>query len=138
MKQRVPVSEIMSKDLVTLTPNQSLEEAEKLFKDHNIRHVPIVEGDRLVGVLSHTDLLRISFSELDEENETVVPVVYDMYTIPQVMTKTPVSVEINATIKETVEILSKQSFHSLPVVDNEKLVGIITTTDLLNYMLAQY
>lgn len=138
MKQRVPVSEIMSKDLVTLTPNQSLEEAEKLFKDHNIRHVPIVEGDRLVGVLSHTDLLRISFSELDEENETVVPVVYDMYTIPQVMTKELVSVGIDATIKETVEILSKQSFHSLPVVDNEKLVGIITTTDLLNYMLAQY
>lgn len=44
MKQRVPVSQIMTKELVTLNPTQTLYDAEKLFKTHNIRHIPVVEG----------------------------------------------------------------------------------------------
>ncbi len=138
MKQRVPVTQIMSKDLVTLNPTQSLYDAEKLFNKHSIRHIPVVEGERIVGVISRSDLLRISFADLNENEETVDSVVYDMYTIPQVMTRIPVSVESDATVKEVAEILAKQSFHSIPVVDNGKLVGIVTTTDLINYLLEQY
>jgi len=128
----------MSKDLVTLNPTQSLYDAEKLFNKHSIRHIPVVEGERIVGVISRSDLLRISFADLNENEETVDSVVYDMYTIPQVMTRVPVSVESDATVKEVAEILAKQSFHSIPVVDNGKLVGIVTTTDLINYLLEQY
>ena len=52
MKQRVPVSQIMSKDIVTIDPTNTLYEAEALFKKHHIRHIPVVEGRKLVGVLS--------------------------------------------------------------------------------------
>lgn len=138
MKQRVPVTEIMTKDLVKLDPTQSLYDAEKLFNKHSIRHIPVVEGDRVVGVISRSDLLRISFADLNESEETVDSVVYDMYSIPQVMTRVPVTVESDTTIKEVAEILSKQSFHSIPVVEQGKLVGIVTTTDLINYLLEQY
>lgn len=138
MKQKVPVSEIMSKDLITLGPKQSLYEAEKLFNRHNIRHIPIVENERLVGMISRTDLLRISFADLNENDEFDVPVVYEMFGISDIMTRIPVFVEVDSTIKETAQILSRQNFHSLPVLDNGKLVGIITTTDLINYLLAQY
>lgn len=138
MKQRVPVSKIMTKELVTVNQNDSLYEAEKVLNKYNIRHIPVVEGQKIVGVISRSDLLRISFSDLDENDEKVVPVIYDMYTIPQVMTKVPVAVESNTTIKETAEILAKQSFHSIPVVDKGELVGIVTTTDLINYLLEQY
>ncbi|MGB3344990.1 MAG: CBS domain-containing protein [Aequorivita sp.] len=138
MKQKVPVSEIMSKDLITLSPKQSLYEAEILFNRHNIRHIPVVENERLVGMISHTDLLRISFADLDENDEFVVPLIYEMFGIPDVMTRLPIFVEVDSTIKETAEILSRQSFHSLPVLDKGILVGIITTTDLINYLLAQY
>jgi acetoin utilization protein AcuB len=138
MKQRVPVSQIMTKDLVVLNPTQSLYDAEKLFNKHSIRHIPVVEGDRVVGVISRSDLLRISYADLNENEETVDSVVYDMYTLPQVMTRVPVMVESNTTIKEVAEILSKQSFHSIPVVEQGKLVGIVTTTDLINYLLEQY
>jgi acetoin utilization protein AcuB len=138
MKQRVPVSQIMTKELVILNPTQSLYDAEKLFNQHSIRHIPVVEGDRIVGVISRSDLLRISFSELNDEEETVDSLVYDTYTIPQVMTRIPVTVESDTTIKEVAEILAKQSFHSIPVVDQGKLVGIVTTTDLINYLLEQY
>lgn len=138
MKQRVPVTEIMSKELVTLNPTQSLYDAEKLFNRHNIRHIPVVESDRIVGVISRSDLLRISYSNLGPDDETIETMIYDTYTIPQVMTRVPVTVESDATVKEVAEILSNHSFHSIPVVDKGKLVGLVTTTDLINYLLEQY
>lgn len=138
MKQKVPVSQIMSKELITISPDQSLYIAEKLFSRHNIRHIPVVENERLVGMVSHTDLLRISFSGLDESDDSIVPVIYEMYSVPEIMTRVPIFVEATTTIKEVAEILSRQSFHSLPVLDKGKLVGIVTTTDLIHYLLAQY
>lgn len=138
MKQRVPITEIMTKDLVTLDPTESLYDAEKLFNKHNIRHIPVVEDRRIVGVISRSDLLRISYSNLSEDEETIETLIYDSYTIPQVMTRVPVTVESDATVKEVAELLSMQSFHSIPVVENGNLVGIVTTTDLINYLLEQY
>lgn len=72
------------------------------------------------------------------DGEEVSSVVYDMYTIPQIMAKTPITVTADTNIKEVAEILATQSFHSVPVLENEKLVGIVATTDLLNYLLEQY
>ncbi|MDO4729103.1 MAG: CBS domain-containing protein [Bacteroidota bacterium] len=138
MKQRVPVSQIMAKDLVTLNPTQTLYEAESLFKKNKIRHIPVVEGKKLVGMLSYSDLLKISYADVTDDEEKVESVVYDMFTIPQVMAKVPLSVEPDTTIKEVAEILSKQTFHSLPVVKGEELCGIVTSTDLINYLLEQY
>lgn len=139
MKQRVPVSQIMTKNLETLTTNQSLYEAESLFKKHGIRHIPVVEGKNIVGVLSYSDLLKISYADVTDGEDAVETVVYDMFTIPQVMAKVPLTVTADTTVKEVVEILAKQTFHSLPVVENvNELVGIVTTTDLLNYFLEQY
>ena len=138
MKQRVPVSQIMSKELITLTPTQSLYDAERLFKKNNIRHIPVVEGDKIIGIVSYSDLLRISFADMTDGEDEVTSVVYDMYTIPQIMAKTPLTVAADTSIKEVAEILAKQSFHSIPVVENGKLVGLVTTTDLIKYLLEQF
>lgn len=139
MKKRTPVSKIMTSDVITLNPSNGLETAEKLFKKYNIRHIPVVSGDAIIGMLSYTDLLRISFADAIDENETDVDtVVYEMFTIEQVMAKNLVSVNSNTTIKEVAEILSKKEFHALPVVDDNKLVGIVTTTDLINYLIEQF
>lgn len=138
MRKRVPVSSIMSKDLHTLNPTQSLSEAEKIFNNKNVRHIPVVEGDRLVGVISRTDLLRVSMTDLDDEEDRVESVVFDMFTLPQVMTKNPITVNADTTIRETARILSLQSFNGLPVLEDGKLVGIVTSTDLISYLLDQY
>ena len=61
-----------------------------------------------------------------------------MYTIEQVMTKNPVSVSPDKTVREVTELLDKQSFHSVPVTENGELKGVVTTTDLLKYFLEQY
>lgn len=139
MKKRTPISEIMSIDLITLNHTDDLTTAEELFKMHNIRHIPVVSGDEIIGILSHTDLMRVSYAENTEEVETEVGIVLNsVFTIEQVMAKNVVSVHPKTTIKEVAEILATKEFHALPVVDNEKLVGIVTTTDLIKYLLAQF
>ena len=64
--------------------------------------------------------------------------IYNMLSIEQIMVKKPIMVTSNISIKSVVEILSENEFHALPVVDNELLVGIVTTTDILRYLLKQY
>ena len=64
MKKRTPITAIMTKNVITLNTTDDLLTAEKLFKKHHIRHIPVVSGDKLLGMLSYTDLLRISFADI--------------------------------------------------------------------------
>ncbi len=139
MRQSIPVSTIMSKDIIALNRTDDLERAELLFKRHNIRHIPVVSGEVIIGMLSYTDLLRISFADaVDESEKDVDTLVYNMFTIDQVMAKNITSVDSETSIKEVAEILASKEFHALPVVDDGRLVGIVTTTDLINYLIDQY
>src|SRR5690625_6358816 len=122
MNKEVPVSEIMSTKLVTIHPTQSLYEAKKLFHRYNIRHLPVVEKNKLVGMISYTDILRISFADLDENDESIIPMIYEMYSIPQIMTRVQVFVEATTSIIETAEIWANQSIHSLNVIEVVQLV----------------
>jgi len=139
MKQKVPVSSIMTKNVIKLNLSDDLTKAEKLFKKHHIRHIPVVKGNKIVGMLSYTDLLRISFADAVDEDEMDIDVtVYNMFSVEQVMARNLVKVAPETTIKEVAEILSKREFHALPVVEDELLVGIVTTTDLIKYLIDQY
>ena len=139
MKKRTPVSAIMTKEVITLGYNDDLVTAERLFKEHHIRHIPVVDGDEIIGMLSYTDLLRISFADaVDEDEKYVDTVVYNMFTIEQLMVKNIVSVTSTTLIKDAAHILANNEFHALPVLDDWKLVGIVTTTDLINYLIDQF
>ena len=139
MKRLEPVSKIMTKELVTLCLRDDLYKAEKLFKEHHIRHIPVVKNRHIVGMLSLSDLQRISFLDSYDANEIKIDnAIYNMLSIEQIMVKKPIMVTSNISIKSVVEILSQNEFHALPVVDNELLVGIVTTTDILMYLLKQY
>lgn len=138
VSQNVPVSEIMTTDLIMLNLNDSLEKAEHLFKKHHIRHIPVIKDEKIVGMLSLTDLLRISFADGAFKDEDAEPLVYEMFTISQLMASNIASVAPTNTIKEVAEFLAEKEYHALPVVSNEKLVGIVTTTDLIKYLLRQY
>ncbi|HTO35141.1 MAG: CBS domain-containing protein [Flavobacteriaceae bacterium] len=139
MKQRVPVSTIMTKNVVKLNLTDDLTKAEMLFKKHKIRHMPVVTGNKIVGMLSYTDLLRISFVDAVDDDADVVDVtVYNMFTVEQVMTKKLVYVNPETNIKDVAEILAEREFHALPIVEGDLLVGIVTTTDLIKYLIAQY
>ena len=140
LPDRIPVSTIMTTQLVVLNTTDSLEKAERLFKKHRIRHIPVIEGqNRIVGMLSLTDLLRISFADgAYEDEEDIETVIYEMFSLPQVMAKNIKTVTPGTTIKSVAELLAKEEFHALPIVDEGNLVGIVTTTDLIKYLLNQY
>ena len=138
MRQRIPVSTIMSRNIIALNTVDNLERAESLFKRHKIRHIPVVSGEFIIGMLSYSDLLRISYSDVSDDEHSVDSVVYNMFTIEQVMAKNVVTITSQTSIKEAAEILAEKEFHALPVVDDGILVGIITTTDLLNYFIKQF
>lgn len=139
MKKLIPVSTIMTRNIVKLNLTDDLTKAEMLFKKHHIRHIPVVVGNKIVGMLSYTDLLRISFVDaIDDDEEAVDTTVYNMFTVEQVMTKKLVSISSNTTIKEAAEILASKEFHALPVCEGELLVGIVTSTYLINYLIDQY
>ena len=139
MKKRTPIASIMTKDVITLNHSDDLETAEHLFKSKKIRHIPVVSGTAIIGMLSYTDLLRISFADsIGEDEDSVDTTVYNMFTLEQVMAKNVISIESSTTIKEVAEILAKKELHGLPVVDDGELVGIVTTTDLINYLIEQF
>lgn len=139
MKKQVPVSTIMTKNVIKLNVTDDLTKAEMLFKKNHIRHIPVVNSNKIIGMLSYTDLLRISFVDaVDDDDEVVDVTVYNMFTVEQVMAKKLVTVSPETTIKEVAEILSSREFHALSVVEGDLLVGIVTTTDIIKYLLKQY
>lgn len=137
MKKRTPISKIMSNDIITINKTQSIREVSEIIRDKNIRHVPVVSGEKIIGMLSKVDLQKISFVNTVDGDE-LTTALYDGLNIEQVMTKDVKVVQKNDTIYDVATILSKNEFHSLPVLENEKLVGIVTTTDLIKYLVDQY
>ena len=136
MKKRDKVGNVMTKNLITVNVNDSLHNANSLFNSHSIRHLPVVADENLVGILSQTDILRISFGNTFGEQDGGDEAIFDMLSINQVMKQSPVTINANDTMKEAATILANREFHALPVEDNGELVGIITTTDIINYFIS--
>lgn len=126
----------MTKNLITVNVNDSLHNANNLFNSYNIRHLPVVANDNLVGILSQTDILRISFGNTFGEQDGADEAIFDMLSINQVMKQSPVTIDANDTMKDAATVLADREFHALPVEEDGKLVGILTTTDIINYFIS--
>lgn len=137
MYQKTPVSTIMSKRIIALTRTDNLERAEMLFNKYRIKHIPVVSRDVVIGMFSYSDLLKTSLANATKDNYNVNVVVYNSFTIEQAMTKDVETIDSKTTITQATKILANRGFHALPVIDNGILMGIVTTTDLLNYYLKQ-
>lgn len=137
MKKREPISKIMTADVVTVNKTHTLKDVDKILEQEHIRHIPVVSGDEVIGMISRTDLQKISFvNSFDGDGLTTA--MYDALSIEQVMTKDLTTVNAGDTIHDVTVTLSENEFHALPVLDRGKLAGIVTTTDLLKYLADQY
>jgi len=125
------VSEIMTKEVVTLQEEQSLREALGLLQRHRIRHVPVVSGTRLIGIVTDRDLKRATPSLLSGIDREAFDRVLDETRVGQVMTRNPYTVTPSMSLKDAAKILIDQRFGALPVIEGGKVIGIITETDLL-------
>lgn len=138
MKKREPIAVIMTREVLTVDITDDLLKVKEVLRKKNIRHVPVVKGNKLVGILSRTDIHRLSFGNMFDNQEDADDAVLNMLSIEQVMRNKPKTVAPTETIKDVAEIFANEEFHALPVVESEKLVGIITTTDIIRYLLKQY
>jgi len=138
MKKREAVSHIMTSDVFTVNESDKLHEAVTIIKKYKIRHLPVLSGKSVSGILSRTDINRLTFGALFENQEGADEAVLEMLSIPQVMTSKPRSVSPDTTIREVAEIFSEEEYHALPVIEDGQLKGIVTTTDVIKYMLEQY
>jgi CBS domain-containing protein len=137
MKKRSPISKIMTANIETVNHTNTLIEVDKMIKDNGFHHLPVVSGEKIIGMVSKSDIERITFIS-DYSSGEIATEVYPGLTIEQVMTKDVKTVQQNDTIYSAVELLAKNEFHALPVLDKEKVVGIVTTTDLMKYMLEEF
>lgn len=138
MKKREPVSHIMTQHVYSVEEHESLEKVMAIFRKHKIRHLPVTKNGVISGMISSTDINRLTFGRLFENQDEVDEAILHMLKIPQVMTEKPKTISSTTTIMETAEIFSKEDYHALPVVDNNELKGIVTTTDVIRYLLEQY
>ncbi len=126
----------MTTNLVTIHEGEPVSKLRKIFDEGSIHHIPVVSGEKLVGIISSSDLLRVSFGELGNQDGRELDAMLDhTYKIIDIMNKNPVTVPAWSTVRDAARILAQGNFHSVPVVDEEKLVGIVTSTDLINYLL---
>lgn len=126
----------MTQNVVTIEIHERLEKAQTLMQQHHIRHLPVLKKGKLVGILSLTDLMRLSFSDNFGEMEAEADVaIFKMLGIRHVMKSNPETISISQTVRDAAEILAHREFHALPVMDGDALAGMVTTTDLIRYFL---
>jgi len=120
---------IMTTNLMTVSPTESLAEARSIMQEHGIRHLPVVEdGDHLVGLLTQTNVLAATDSILrDAENRMRAKDI----SVADVMVTKIATVDEHATLRQAARYLEKHRIGCLPVVTKGNLVGIITDTDFV-------
>lgn len=128
----------MTKTVVTANEKDDLKTVVEKLRKNTIRHIPIVKGKEVIGIISRTDVNRLTFGALFEGQDGADEAILDMLSVSQVMTSKPKTVQSDMIIKDLAEIFAKEDFHALPVVDQDELKGIVTTTDVIKYLLEQY
>lgn len=125
----------MTRSVETLSPAQTLREVTELLLTHHIRHLPVVDGDfRLVGIVSDRDVKRATPSLHSGVDRQSYERVLEETTVAQFMTREPTAIAPDAPLKAVARILVDSKVGALPVVDDGRLVGIVTDIDLLRYL----
>lgn len=123
------VDTIMTRDLVTVNPGDTLDVARSIMRDKRIHHLPVVEDDsKLVGLVTLTDVLAATDSKFRDEDERMKA---KDIRIEDVMIRDVVSVDEHAGLRQAALFLEKHKIGCLPVVTDGKLRGIVTDTDFV-------
>jgi acetoin utilization protein AcuB len=118
-----PLSSIMTRHVITASPDDKLSVAREIFKENRVHHLPIVHGTKLLGILTTYDIFK-----LVERNED-----FDRINIGDVMTKHVATLEPEDKIGSAAELFLENLFHAVPIVKDGELKGIVTSFDVIKY-----
>jgi len=110
----------MAKDIITISPQDSISAAVKLMHQHSIRHLPVVEDDSMQGLVTESNLRQYFFPSMVHE-----------LSISDVMIVNPITVDPNASIDFAAQLIHKYKIGGLPVLEKRQLIGMLTITDIL-------
>jgi acetoin utilization protein AcuB len=131
------VSNWMSKNVVTVDIDDSLQDAGKRMKQHNIRMLPVMKKGKLVGVVTDRDLKRASASDATTLDVHELLYLISKIKVKDIMTERPITVPPDYTVEETAELLLENKISGAPVVDRKgAVVGIITQSDLFRVLIS--
>jgi len=129
------VQEWMNRDVVTVTPDESFRTAMHLIRQKGIRHLPVVEGKRLVGIVTDRDLRQAAPSGATSLSIHELHYILEKVTVRDIMTKQVVTIRPDQTVEDAALLLLGHRIGGLPVVREGELIGIITETDILQAFL---
>jgi acetoin utilization protein AcuB len=128
-----PVSTIMSSDLKTANPTDKLEVIKKIFDENNIHHIPVVRHMEIIGIISKSDFLHYLHGFRYNSSDDILEASrLSAWKAEDIMTKKLAKVEKTDPIRTALQVFKLNRFHAIPVVDKGKLVGIVTTYDIIN------
>jgi len=127
------VRDIMSTDVTTLKRNDKLTLAEDIMNLGRIRHLPVLDDDerKLVGIVTQRDLFRGALAQALGYGRHAQRKILDSLVVKEVMTDAPVTITADATLAEAARVLGERKIGCLPVVEGDRLVGIITEADFV-------
>jgi len=140
MKKREKlVQDWMSTEVVTIVPNAPLIEAHRLMIDNDIRRLPVLKNDRLVGIVTRGDVRGAEPSQASSLSIWEINYLLAKLEIAEIMTKNPLTASPEMTIGEVANIMLENKISGLPVVDEtDKVVGVITESDIFRMIVQSW
>ncbi|MFN2354370.1 MAG: CBS and ACT domain-containing protein [Desulfopila sp.] len=131
------VGRIMHTELITVSPTTSLEDASILIKKKKIDHLPVIsENGKLVGILSDRDLKQYWASPATTLSKNELNYLIQQVIVEMIMIKTVITISPEYTVERAALIMQENDINALPVVENNQLVGIITSSDVMDVLLS--
>ncbi len=125
------VKDVMVKEVATLDVNDELSLANDIMRLGRIRHLPVVDGPRLVGIVSERDLFRSSLAQALGYGTKATRDLMKTLRIKDIMVAQVVTIAPETDLKDAVQLMVNKKIGCLPVVEGDRLVGLITETDIL-------
>ena len=136
MRGQEPVTGIMTTEVITVSIDTRLSEVRRLMGENAIHHLPVVDGRRLMGIISYADILELSYTEFVGDQKLRDQFLDERCTVSALMKSHVITVSSHATVRDAARALANGRIHSVSVVDGAgHLSGIVTTTDLIRYLL---
>jgi acetoin utilization protein AcuB len=126
------VREYMTPNPITIDATTSVVKAQRIMRENGVRHLPVINDDTLVGIVTLSDILEATLSDSNRLDAFEPSYLLAALTVEELMTPDPVTILPDDTVLEAADLMFQHDIGSLPVVEDRKIIGIITTTDIFH------
>lgn len=131
------IKDIMSTKLISLHPKDKLKRAKEIFQQYDIHHIPVHVMGSVKGIISLGDILFLEGIVTNSFDEFLRTKKYDLATVDEIMTPKPICISSEKHLNDALDIMITRRINALPVTENNILVGLITTYDILRLLKTQ-